>query len=254
MMGREYTVILNYYNKSVSLLRKQIKTILNQTMRPECIWACFMGGDERDNLLRAFQEETIGVKNAHFILSDYNFKYIGRYQLALTAPTDYIVMLDDDRFPDEGYCEAMVSILEKEDCLVQQYGWVLKTPRECGGKFLLPFMKQCNSSMESDKSALTKASYLCGGMAFRKSSLKYLFNEDVYTVTTGEDIMFCMRCQKNGIPVYVHQPSLKENSRQFLYHDPEGINYTATTPHIADLRTQIIQRETTPDSNGQSHI
>lgn len=240
-MQKEYTLILNYYNKSPSLLRKQIKCVLNQTLKPKFIWGCFMGGDEKYNLLEAFKQETSDIENVSFILSDYNFKYIGRYQLALTSPTEYIITLDDDRLPDTEYCEAMISILEKEDCLVQQYGWVLNEPTELQGKFLVPF----HSPYGQSDGFLTKASYLCGGICFRKSSLKYLFSEDIDTVTTGEDIMFCMRCQKNGIPTYIYQPPFKENCKEFLEHENEGVNYTLTTPKIIELRTKIIQKENT---------
>jgi len=242
-MSREYTVILNYYNKSPKLLEKQVKAILNQTLPPTQIWACFMGGDEKFNLLKKYIEVTKGHDNAFFVISDYNFKYIGRYQLALTAQTEYIVMLDDDRIPDIAYCAKMVDILAKQDCIVQQYGWVLKKPEECGGDFLLPFMKEHNPYLEADEDALIEADYLCGGMSFRKSSLIHLFKEDIWTVTTGEDIMFCFRAKKNGIPVYIHRPSNKAGPRQVLYHEHEGVNYTINTPHILELRTEIIKRE-----------
>jgi len=232
-MTKDYTIILNYYNKSTSLLRNQVNRVLSQTLKPKFIWACFMGGEKRQDLLKAFKEETAGVPNASFILSDYNFKYIGRYQLAITAPTDYVIILDDDRLPETEYCETMISILEKEDCLVQQYGWALEKKEELAGRFLNPGIK--------NEGELTKASYLCGGICFRKSSLKYLFSEDIDTTASGEDIMFCMRCEKNGIPIYVYSPKYKH--KQWLTHQNEGVNYTLTTPEIIKLRTQIIKKE-----------
>jgi len=237
-MSKEYTVILNYYNKSPKLLEIQVKQILNQTLPPTQIWACFMGGDEKFNLLKKYIEVTRGHDNAFFVVSDYNFKYIGRYQLALTAQTEYIVMLDDDRIPDDAYCAKMVDILTKEDCIVQQFGWVLKEPREGVGDFLLPFKN--NSYLEADEDALVEADYLCGGMSFRKSSLIHLFKEDIWTVTTGEDIMFCMRAKKNGIPVYIHRPS---DPQQILWHENEGVNFTIDNPSIIELRTEIIKKE-----------
>jgi len=202
-----------------------------------------MGGEKRHDLLEAFKEETADTPNASFILSDYNFKYIGRYQLAITSPTEYVIILDDDRLPEAEYCESMISILEKEDCLVQQYGWVLEKKEELAGGFLYPKLSINNNPGIKDEGELTKVSYLCGGICFRKSSLKHLFSEDIDTTASGEDIMFCMRCEKNGIPIYVYSPTYED--KQLLIHRNEGVNYTMTTPEIIELRTKIIQKENT---------
>jgi hypothetical protein len=233
-----YTIILNYYNKSVDLLNNQLESVLNQTLKPEVIIGCFMGGEQRTALRDAFIEKTKDIDNAFFVDSDYNFKYIGRYQLALTAPTDYVIVLDDDRNPMLDYCRTMIDILKKEDCIVQQYGWSLREPEEYKGTWLSPA-----KSFQSTQSELIEATYLCGGMAFRKSSLKHLFSEDIYTTATGEDIMFCLRCKKNDIPVYAYMPDLKNNLDQLLEHDSEGVNFTFDNTEMKKIRDMILERE-----------
>ncbi len=242
--AKEYTVILNYYNKSPALLRRQVNAILAQSLPPKHIWACFLGGDEKSALLNEYKEATAEHENAFHIVSDYNFKYIGRYQLALTAPTDYIVVLDDDRLPSTEYCARMLAIITKEDCIVQQYGWKLKKPEEFGGHFYMPVPSKYNPCLGTDKDALIEVDYLCGGMAFRKSSLTHLFKESIPTVETGEDILFCFRARKNGVPVYVHMPS---SSAEILYHDNEDVNSTVDMSHIEELRTCLIEKEAVVD-------
>tara|TARA_Y100000590_G_scaffold143436_1_gene164650 strand:- start:6181 stop:7041 length:861 start_codon:yes stop_codon:yes gene_type:complete len=251
----EYTLILNYYNKSKELLIKQLNAISKQTIKPKLIWGCFMGCED-DELLHTYQEITKDWDNACFIDSDYNFKYIGRYQLALTAPTEIIVMLDDDRIPNPQYCECMIKIVRNEECLVQQYGWQLdkrpggeiqlkkqKIPRPVDfvGKYSSPY-EECNSRYRKETPILAQADYLCGGMVFRKSSLKYLFQEDIYTTATGEDIMFCLRCKKNNIPVYIYRPNVEKNPNQVLNHF-ENNSFTCDNDEVILCRTNIIKHE-----------
>jgi len=67
-----YTIILNYYNKSVDLLNNQLESVLNQTLKPEVIIGCFMGGEQRTALRDAFIEKTKDIDNAFFVDSQYS--------------------------------------------------------------------------------------------------------------------------------------------------------------------------------------
>ena len=78
-----------------------------------------------------------------------------------------------------------------------------------------------------DGPSLKKVDYLCGGMGFRKSSLKYLFAEDIYDDVRliGDDIAFCLRASKNGVPVYCYRPQDNHSGdSRSLEHNSAGIN------------------------------
>lgn len=252
----EYTLILNYYNKSVELLEKHVAMCLNQSLEPKCIIGCFLGAAD-PALVAKWLELTQGKENIHTVYSDFNFKYIGRYQIALGAPTENIIMLDDDRFPSRKYCESIVSILNSQNCLVQNYGWQLKEVNgyisrsdhpdstvfkkyaDMSGSFLNPK----TTERLKKESQLIKVDYLCGGICFRKSSLKYLFSEEFET-ETAEDIMFCFRAAKNGIPSLVFVPSDDvDGDQRMLGHDPDGVNVTVNDEKIWITRSRIIHRE-----------
>ena len=40
--------------------------------------------------------------------SNYNFKYFGRFQLALSAPTPYVLVFDDDMVPGRRYLATLL--------------------------------------------------------------------------------------------------------------------------------------------------
>ena len=134
----DVAVILNFYNKPVEMLDMQMKALQKQSVVPKYIWGCFLGCKD-DTLLNAFLKWKDKFQHLHYIVSDFNFKYIGRYQLALTAPTEYIIVLDDDRFPNEDFIKRTREILVKKNCIVGQYGWILDDIKmDINGLFVFP--------------------------------------------------------------------------------------------------------------------
>lgn len=293
----DVTVILNFYNKPVDMLDMQMKSLQFQSVVPKYVWGCFLGCKD-DTLLNAFLKWKDKFQNLDYISSSYNFKYIGRYQLALTAPTPYIIVLDDDRFPNEDFIKRTREILVKKDCIVGQYGWILDDIKmDINGLFVFPnwmvnkkqkgisfnynkvnlYSKnikqewnnmvipapenyietnmiydnmdndsakdydgkkgdvEAEDEVEVNDKTLLRVDYLCGGMSFRKSALCALFDSEISTSDTGEDIMFCLKAKKKGIPVYCLAPEYKE----LLFADDRDISSTSSLV-ILQKRTKII--------------
>ena len=78
--------------------------------------------------------------------------------------------------------------------------------------------------------------YLCGGLSFRKTTLYKLFNKPFPTIETGEDIIFCLRAKKKGIPVYCVAPEYNE----LLFSDDRDISSTSSLS-VLKKRTEIIR-------------
>jgi hypothetical protein len=76
-MMTDTTVILNYYNKTVAMLNRQLTNLQKQSLPPKYIWGCFFGCKD-DILIEAFLKWKSVFPNLNYIKSDYNFKYIGR--------------------------------------------------------------------------------------------------------------------------------------------------------------------------------
>ena len=266
-MNTDYTLILNYYNKSEQFLLQQLDKVFNQSLPPKYIFGCFLGLPEENlNLINLFKDKTKHLNNCFTVCSDFNFKYIGRYQIALGAPTEKIIMLDDDRFPMPDYCKAMVSVIHYEDCIVQNNGWVLN---KTAGKYCRHPLEDSSKKIENDKEEyvfegvadqygkyyrlagerskngpkLIEADYLCGGMSFRKSSLKYLFAEE-FTTKTGEDIMFCIRAKKNGVPVYIYRPEdSPEGDMRSIESNQGGVQGTVGDIDVWEFRSELLHKE-----------
>lgn len=270
----DITVILNFYNKPVDMLDMLMKSLQNQSTPPKYVWGCFLGCKD-DTLIDAFLKWKDKFQHLNYIKSDYNFKYIGRYQIALTAPTDYVIVLDDDRFPNMDFIKKTREVLAKKECIIGQYGWVLDEKRmDVNGLFIFPnwmvsrkfkglyynyniidlysenVVNYKNNDTkpipsgyaekrliyEKNDNSLLHVDYLCGGLSFRKNTLYKLFNKPMPTVETGEDIIFCLRAKKHGIPVYCLAPEYSE----LLFSDDRNISSTSSLSMLKK-RTELIR-------------
>ena len=270
----DVTVILNFYNKPVDMLDMLMKALQYQSTPPKYVWGCFLGCKD-DTLIDAFLKWKDKFQHLNYIKSDYNFKYIGRYQIALTAPTDYVIVLDDDRFPNMDFIKKTREVLTKKECIIGQYGWVLDEKRmDINGLFMFPnwmvnrkykgiyynynnidlYSKNVANNInnvikpippgyaeknliyEKNDDSLLHVDYLCGGLSFRKDTLYKLFNKPMPTVETGEDIIFCLRATKQGIPVYCLAPEYTE----LLFSEDRNISSTSSLS-ILRKRTELIR-------------
>jgi hypothetical protein len=107
----DVTLILNHFQRNT--LMQQLNAIMSFSVLPREVWVClFKCGYEREaiyrkqvsNFLTRFAEQG---SQLHVISSDFNFKYFGRFQLALQAPTGYVWIVDDDVIPGARYLEVM---------------------------------------------------------------------------------------------------------------------------------------------------
>jgi len=236
----EYTLILNYFNKSIDHMKTHISYWRRQSIKPSCVFACFFGLDEEKNseMIKAFKHETRNIENVHVIESTFNFKYIGRYQIALGAPTENIIMMDDDRFPRSQYAEFMLNILSWKNAIIGQDGWMLdENKNDCSGRYVTSWFEFKNY----DKVTCFEGDYLCGGMVFKRNHLLNLFSKPFET-KTGEDILMCMRNKKAGIPTHIYVPS-KDYPEAIIAHNAENIHVTRNSDEIIDFRTKLIKEE-----------
>lgn len=253
----DYTLFLNYFNKDKDLLIKQLDRVRSQTHTPALVMACFLG--TKNTKLFA---EYLGyvkkhkLKNWKYTTSNYDWKYVGRYQLAINAPTDYVVVLDDDRFPCKNYCKNMVKIAKQTNGIINQYGWTINKETDgsytdMDGTFWTPnLLKKDNKNnikykLLENKQNLIEVDYLCGGMVFHKKHLVHLFNSPLITDKTGEDIIFCLSSKKAGVPVYMYMPFIKSDGSDMLEHYGGEVSSTLDPSKkmgIRKVRSLLIQK------------
>ncbi|CAN0416097.1 unnamed protein product, partial [Scytosiphon promiscuus] len=81
------------------VLTEQLDSLFEQTTASHIaeVWVCVFSAPAQDYALRVVKESK--YKNVRLVVSDFNFKFYGRFQMALTAPTDFVWLIDDDMIP-----------------------------------------------------------------------------------------------------------------------------------------------------------
>ncbi|CAM9901519.1 unnamed protein product, partial [Choristocarpus tenellus] len=70
------------------------------------VWVCVFNAPAQNYALQVVRGSS--YKNIRVVVSDFNFKFYGRFQLALTAPTDFVWIIDDDVIPGNKYLEQLL--------------------------------------------------------------------------------------------------------------------------------------------------
>ena len=73
------------------MLQRQLEALAGQTVRPTQIWVCVFASkkqQELSDIVEAFKRQhPLTMQEVHLITSDFNFKYFGRFQLAMQVNT-----------------------------------------------------------------------------------------------------------------------------------------------------------------------
>lgn len=89
------TVILNHFKRKT--LCSQLDSLLHQTLPFHHVWVIAFGSPNEIGLKRIV--ESYNDTRISFISSSYDFKYYGRFQMALQTEADLVYILDDDMIP-----------------------------------------------------------------------------------------------------------------------------------------------------------
>lgn len=89
------TVILNHFKRKT--LCSQLDSLLHQTLPFHHVWVLSFGSPNEIGLKRIV--ESYNDTRISFISSTYDFKYYGRFQMALQTEADLVYILDDDMIP-----------------------------------------------------------------------------------------------------------------------------------------------------------
>ena len=123
------TVILNHFKRHT--LCRQIEALLHQSSGPPVhIWVCLFASPMAAAAIAAvksYNDSRIAV-----FVSPYNFKYFGRFQLAVAAPSRHVLLFDDDMVPGRRYLETLLQAAGSshgQGAVLGSIGWLLPRPR-----------------------------------------------------------------------------------------------------------------------------
>lgn len=165
------TVILNSY-KRAQYLPEQIQAIKNQTVPAEeiMIWS------NKPEDSTQYNVDDLGVKVAY---ANHNFKFHARFAFGLLAKTEYVAFFDDDTIPGPKWFESCLKH-SKEDIILGSTG-----VRYLGDAYD-PHEKYGWNGIKNDK--LEDVDLVGHSWFMKRSTLKYLWQQDPISWENGEDI------------------------------------------------------------------
>ena len=189
------TVILNHFKRKT--LCAQLDALLNQTLPIHNLWVVSFGSLKEESfrdIVNMYNDSRIS-----FISSSFNFKYYGRFQIALQAnEADFVYILDDDMIPGRKILQILVHIASTEKYKNSVLGSIGR---------ILPFQQKDGTFPSYKKFGLKEAGiylpdpvydivvekmvqvdFLSSSWFLSADLVKTMFIETPFTFLTGEDL------------------------------------------------------------------
>ncbi|KAL9143524.1 hypothetical protein ABFS82_14G242400 [Erythranthe guttata] len=196
------TVILNHFKRKT--LCAQIETLLHQTLPFHHIWVLSFGSPNERNLKSIV--ESYNDSRISFISSTYDFKYYGRFQVALQTEADLVYILDDDMIPGTKMLQTLAHVAgtEKyENSVLGSIGRILPFRQK---DFTFPSYRKFRSKeaglyLPDPAYGITidrvvRVDFLSSSWFLSAELVKTLFIETPFTFMTGEDLHLSYQLQK----------------------------------------------------------
>ncbi|KAM0949272.1 putative nucleotide-diphospho-sugar transferase [Dioscorea sansibarensis] len=196
------TVILNHFKRRT--LCAQLDSLLNQTLPFHHAWVLSFGSPNELSLRRIV--ESYNSSKISFISSSYDFKYYGRFQMALQTESDFIYILDDDMIPGKKMLEILSHVggTDKyKNSVLGSIGRILPFRQK---DFTFPSYRKFRSkeaglylpdpAYDITVDTIVQVDFLSSSWFLSADLVKTLFVETPFTFMTGEDLHLSYQLQK----------------------------------------------------------
>ncbi|XP_026665082.2 uncharacterized protein LOC103719835 [Phoenix dactylifera] len=196
------TVILNHFKRKT--LCAQLDSLLNQTLPFHHVWVLSFGSPNELSLKRIV--ESYNHPRISFISSGYDFKYYGRFQMALQTEADFVYILDDDMIPGKKMLEILAHVggTEKyKNSVLGSIGRILPFRQK---DFTFPSYRKFRSkeaglylpdpAYDITVERIVQVDFLSSSWFLSAELVKALFIETPFTFMTGEDLHLSYQLQK----------------------------------------------------------
>ncbi|KAJ7560479.1 hypothetical protein O6H91_04G131600 [Diphasiastrum complanatum] len=197
------TVILNHFKRKT--LCSQLDALLQQTHPVHKVWVLAFGSPNESSLRQVV--ETYNDSRIDFVGSSYDFKYYGRFQIALQAESaDYVYILDDDMIPGRKMLEILVHVAgtsKYHNAVLGSIGRILPfrqkdfsfpSYRKFGSKDAGIYLPDPAYGIVVEK--VVQVDFLSSAWFLPTEHVKTLFIETPFTFETGEDLHLSYQLQK----------------------------------------------------------
>nr|CAD1820861.1 unnamed protein product [Ananas comosus var. bracteatus] len=196
------TVILNHYKRKT--LCAQLDSLLHQTLPFHHVWVLSFGSPNELSLRRIV--ESYNNSRISFVSSTYDFKYYGRFQMALQTESDFVYILDDDMIPGKRMLEILAHVggTEKyKNSVLGSIGRILPFRQK---DFMFPSYRKFKSkeaglylpdpAYDITVERIVQVDFLSSSWFLPTDLVKTLFIEKPFTFATGEDLHLSYQLQK----------------------------------------------------------
>ena len=215
------TVILSLWRRPQNL-KPQIEALRNQTFPPKEIW--LWANDHDDNADVDFDDLDVD----RIIDCSYNFKFYGRFAIALFAETRFVTIIDDDTIPGSKWLENCLDTYFK----LEKKGFTQPILSTAGITLnSLRYENHVRAGWPIQNKEIEQVDVGCQSWFFNRDCLSHLWREKPTRWDNGEDIQFSYCSQKyGGVQTFCppHPPGEKEKWGS-LYAVELGTDAVATS-------------------------
>ncbi|KAK8947496.1 hypothetical protein KSP40_PGU007341 [Platanthera guangdongensis] len=202
LLNPKITVILNHFKRKT--LCAQLNSLLNQTLPFHHVWILSFGSPKEPSLKRIVE----GYNNSKisFISSSYDFKYYGRFQMALQTESDFVYIVDDDMIPGKKMLEILAHVGSTEkykNSVLGSIGRILPFRQK---DFTFPSYRKLRTKEAGlylpdpaygiSVDRIVQVDFLSSSWFLSSDLVKTLFVETPFTFITGEDLHLSYQLQK----------------------------------------------------------
>jgi hypothetical protein len=230
------TVILNEYRRPMTLRRRLDAAARQDGALVTHVWVCVFHEPDQSRLQALLGECSRRHPDVrfHYVASDFDFRYYGRFQMALQAPTEFVYVVDDDIIPAPGYVAHCISHVRELEGAVGTFGWRFPNRQIASyrdGEWLHSLPPRPNVVVP------TVASMLCCHFFLKTEWVRHLWADEPLTFRTGEDFYLGRNLFKfGGVNCFVI-PTSEEGGR-LVEDDEAGVAGTTVGDNIR-LRNEI---------------
>nr|GMD14241.1 Inactive protein kinase [Ipomoea batatas] len=196
------TVILNHFKRKT--LCAQLDSLLSQTLPFHHVWVLSFGSPNEQTLRRIV--ESYNDTRISFISSGYDFKYYGRFQMALQTEADLVYIVDDDMIPGKKMLQILAHVAGTEkyqNSVLGSIGRILPFRQK---DFSFPSYRKFRSkeaglylpdpAYDILVDRIVQVDFLSSSWFLSAELVKTLFIETPFTFMTGEDLHLSYQLQK----------------------------------------------------------
>ncbi|KAH6827986.1 glycosyltransferase family protein 2 [Perilla frutescens var. hirtella] len=196
------TVILNHFKRKT--LCAQIDSLLHQTLPFHHVWVLSFGSPNEQSLKRIV--DSYNNSRISFISSSYDFKYYGRFQMALQTEADLVYIVDDDMIPGKKMLQILSHVAGTEkykNSVLGSIGRILPFRQK---DFTFPSYRKFRSkeaglylpdpAYDITLDRVVQVDFLSSSWFLSAELVKTLFIETPFTFMTGEDLHLSYQLQK----------------------------------------------------------